>query len=120
MKSRYHRLSAAHGSTPPHSCQAVLDENRALAAGVGLYIRPHLDAEAEPKPDEVHDLVLPAESSVPQQDEAHPVDAYAPTTIGYLRTTAGQQGVFQIHKAPRPEGTCVQCFSNTDSHESVG
>lgn len=85
-----------------------------MAAGAGLYIRPRLD-EAKPEPAEVQDLVLPAQSSVPQQDEAHPVDGYAPTTIAYLRTTVGQQGVFQVHKAPCLK-ECVYNVSSIRTH----
>lgn len=88
---------------PAKSWQAVLDENRALAAGVGLYIRPHLDLEAEPEPAEEQALVVAAEPSV-RKPEARPDPVeYARTDIAYLRTTGGQKGVFQVHKVSRPE-----------------
>ena len=99
---------------PVNSRQALLDRNRAVAANAGLYIRPRLELDAGPEPLEEQALVLAAEPSVPQQDAAHSIE-YVRTTIAYLRTTSGQQGVFQVHKASRPEIFVCPLFINTNA-----
>ena len=81
----------------------MLDEHRALAAGAGLYFRPRLEAGSSPAKKAAEAVVVLAdESSVPQQQD-EPRAAYTPTDIAYLRTSRGQQGVFQVHEAACPE-----------------
>ncbi|CAE7610898.1 unnamed protein product [Symbiodinium sp. CCMP2592] len=89
----------------PKDWEAVLDKNRALAAGVGLYVRPHLDLEAKPEPAEEQALVVVAESSVPQKEARPDPVEYARTDIFYLRTTGGQKGVFQVHKVQQQDAS---------------
>ncbi|CAE7245477.1 hemA [Symbiodinium sp. CCMP2592] len=80
---------------------ALLDENRALAAGAGLYLRPRLEEPSEPE----ETAVVLQEPFVPQQDGRPAEGEYTRTEISYLRTARGHRGVFQIHKVKSEDAT---------------
>ena len=81
-----------------HASKAVLDDSRAEAVGLGLFIRPRIfmpETGSKSIEDPGQAVVLDD-----GKEEGSPKEGLTALETFFLKSSEGAQGVFQIHRAP--------------------